>query len=103
MSKDFQRQDRRALAIKEAAQACGLSRATLYRLIADRKLATIKIGARRLVPVVAIDALLSGAEKWQELRIQLRSRTKEAQSISNCSKIKSTQIRSIYALYLHGL
>ena len=37
-----------------------LSRATLYRLIGDGKLATLKIGARRLVPVGAIDALLNG-------------------------------------------
>jgi excisionase family DNA binding protein len=52
----------RALSIREAARTCGLSRATLYRLITNGKLATLKIGARRLVPVVAIDALLSGAQ-----------------------------------------
>jgi excisionase family DNA binding protein len=63
MSSNFQQQARRALSIKETAEACGLSRATLYRLIADGKLATLKIGARRLVPVVAIDALLSGGAK----------------------------------------
>jgi len=63
MFSTFKKQERRALSIKETAEACGLSRATLYRLIADRKLATIKIGARRLVPLVAIDALLSGAAK----------------------------------------
>jgi excisionase family DNA binding protein len=54
--------ERRALSIKEAAEACGLSRATIYRLIADGKLSTLKIGARRLVPVGAIDALLSPGE-----------------------------------------
>jgi excisionase family DNA binding protein len=63
MSSNFQQQPRRALSIKEAADACGLSRATLYRLMADGKLTTLKIGARRLVPVVAIDALLSGGAK----------------------------------------
>jgi excisionase family DNA binding protein len=52
--------ERRALSICEAAQTCGLSRATLYRLIADGKLSTLKIGARRLVPVQALEALLSG-------------------------------------------
>ena len=52
--------ERRALSIPEAAQTCGLSRATLYRLIADGKLSTLKIGARRLVPVAALDSLLSG-------------------------------------------
>jgi excisionase family DNA binding protein len=51
--------ERRALSIEEAAEACGLSRATLYRLIADGRLVTLKIGARRLVPVTALDALLT--------------------------------------------
>jgi excisionase family DNA binding protein len=62
MSYNFQEPERRALSIKEAAQACGLSRATLYRLIANGKLATLKIGARRLVPMHAIHALLRGGE-----------------------------------------
>jgi excisionase family DNA binding protein len=52
--------ERRALSIEETAKTCGLSRATLYRLIADGKLATRKIGVRRVVPVGAIDALLNG-------------------------------------------
>jgi excisionase family DNA binding protein len=51
-------QERRALSIRETTQVCGLSRATVYRLIEQKKLATLKIGARRLVPVWAIDALL---------------------------------------------
>jgi excisionase family DNA binding protein len=63
MSSTSRKQDRRALSIKEAAESCGLSRATLYRLITEGRLTTIKIGARRLVPVVAIDALLSGGRK----------------------------------------
>jgi excisionase family DNA binding protein len=63
MSSNSRMQDRRALSIKETADVCGLSRATLYRLMADGKLATLKIGARRLVPLVAIDALLSGGAK----------------------------------------
>ena len=53
---------RRAVSIVEAAHICGLSRATVYRLIAQKKLTTIKIGARRLVPVAAIDALLATTE-----------------------------------------
>lgn len=60
MSTPHQNLERRALSIAEAAQTSGLSRATLYRLIADGKLSTLKIGARRLVPVGALDALLSG-------------------------------------------
>ena len=63
MSNTLQKQERRALSIKEAAQSCGLSRATVYRLIADGKLITLKIGSRRLVTVAALDALLSGRAK----------------------------------------
>lgn len=59
MSTNTYHEERRALSIKEAAQACGLSRATLYRLIAEGKLRTLKVGARRLVPTRAIDALLN--------------------------------------------
>jgi excisionase family DNA binding protein len=51
-------ESRRALSILETARACGLSRATPYRLIAAGKLTTIKVGSRRLVPVGAIDALM---------------------------------------------
>ena len=50
MSTPQQNLERRALSIPEAARTCGLCRATLYRLIADGKLSTLKIGARRLVP-----------------------------------------------------
>jgi excisionase family DNA binding protein len=60
MSTPQQNLERRALSIPEAARTCGVSRATLYRLIADGKLKTLKIGARRLVTVGALDALLSG-------------------------------------------
>jgi len=63
MPKEIQVRERRAMSIREAAQTCGLSRATLYRLIADGKLTTLKIGTRRLVPVSAIDALLDGSSK----------------------------------------
>jgi excisionase family DNA binding protein len=40
----------------------GLSRASIYRLIGRGKLKTVKIGARRLVPLGAIHALLSEGE-----------------------------------------
>jgi excisionase family DNA binding protein len=58
MSTVSETNERRALSIQETARTCGLSRATLYRLLKDGKLTTIKIGARRLVPVASIDALL---------------------------------------------
>jgi excisionase family DNA binding protein len=60
MSQITQNQERRALSIREAAQTCGLSRATIYRLIEQKKLMTLKIGARRLVRPAAIEALLDG-------------------------------------------
>ena len=59
MSNKAEKQERRALSIKEAAETCGLSRATIDRLIDQKKLATLKIGSRRLVRPEAIDALLS--------------------------------------------
>jgi excisionase family DNA binding protein len=63
MSTNISEEKRRALSIREAARTCGISRATVYRLIADGKLATLKIGARRLVTIAAIDALLAGGAK----------------------------------------
>jgi excisionase family DNA binding protein len=38
---------------------CAISRATVYKLIEQNKLETVKIGSRRLVPLSTIDALLS--------------------------------------------
>jgi len=58
MSKNISEEKRRALSVREAARTCGISRATLYRLIEQKKLATLKIGARRLVRPEAIEALL---------------------------------------------
>jgi excisionase family DNA binding protein len=62
MAERIQTQPRRAMSIREAAQSCGLSRATIYRLIADGKLVTLKIGSRRLVRPEAIEALLKAGE-----------------------------------------
>jgi excisionase family DNA binding protein len=63
MANGLQIVERRAFSIVEAAQMCGLSRATVYKLIEQNKLETVKIGSRRLVPLSAIDALLrAGAQ-----------------------------------------
>jgi excisionase family DNA binding protein len=51
---------RRALSPREAECTLGISHATLYRLIKAGRLRTIKLGARTVIPVDAIDALLSG-------------------------------------------
>ena len=59
MANGLQIVERRAFSIVEAAQMCAISRATVYKLIEQNKLETVKIGSRRLVPLSAIDALLS--------------------------------------------
>ena len=51
--------ERRAISINEMIKICGLSRATIYKLIKSKKLTTIKIGGRRLVTISAIDVLLN--------------------------------------------
>ena len=62
MAEQIQTSPRRALSIREAAESCGLSRATIYRLIAGGRLVTLKIGSRRLVRPEAIEALLEAGE-----------------------------------------
>jgi excisionase family DNA binding protein len=51
---------RRALSPREAERTLGISHATFYRLIKVGRLKTIKLGSRTIIPVEAIDALLSG-------------------------------------------
>jgi excisionase family DNA binding protein len=60
MSSNILEEKRRALSPREAERALGISHATLYRLIKAGRLKTIKLGARTIIPVAAIDALLSG-------------------------------------------
>jgi excisionase family DNA binding protein len=62
MSNATQSQGRFALSVEEAAQALGLSRATIYRLIRDNRLATLKVRSRRIIPIAAIDAILGTAK-----------------------------------------
>jgi excisionase family DNA binding protein len=61
MSKNAENHWRLVVSVQEAARACGLSRATMYRLISAGKLTTVKIGSRRLVPITALDNLLEKA------------------------------------------
>jgi excisionase family DNA binding protein len=63
MSKNAENHWRLVYSIQEAAQACGLSRATIYRLIAAGNLRTVKVGARRLIPVDSIETLLREGAK----------------------------------------
>jgi excisionase family DNA binding protein len=53
--------ERRALRINDAAAAYGLGRSTLYKLMSQGKLATVKIGGRRLVPREVMEAFLAQA------------------------------------------
>lgn len=48
----------RALHMNVFCEAYGISRSTAYRLIAEGKLKTVKVGNRRLVPVDVAEALL---------------------------------------------
>ena len=46
---------RAAYSVKEAAQALGMSRQTIYNLIHADDFPAVKIGGRTLVPVAALD------------------------------------------------
>ncbi|MFY9641264.1 MAG: helix-turn-helix domain-containing protein [Rhodomicrobium sp.] len=50
----------RALRVNDAARIYGISRATIYKLMGQNKLRTVKIGRHRLIPVAAIEALFQG-------------------------------------------
>jgi excisionase family DNA binding protein len=64
LSKNAENHWRLVYSIQEATHACGLSRATIYRLIASGQLKTVKVGGRRLVRPEAIEELLNaGAGK----------------------------------------
>lgn len=48
---------RRFLSIAEAASRLGLARITAYRMAADGRLPSVKLGSRRLVPIAALEAI----------------------------------------------
>jgi excisionase family DNA binding protein len=56
-------QQRLVYSILEAAHALNLSRATLYRLLGEGRIASIKIGSRRLILRSSIDDLLREGAK----------------------------------------
>jgi excisionase family DNA binding protein len=49
----------RLLSIKQATFELGISRTSLYELIAGQKLRTVKIGRRRFLPREAIDDFIT--------------------------------------------
>lgn len=53
---------RKALSIQEFCWQAGISRNSAYRMMGRGTLKTIRLGARRLVPVVELERLLSEGE-----------------------------------------
>lgn len=51
------------LTMQDAARASGLSRVTLWRLIASGQLDSVKVGARRLVKVASLESLLASGRQ----------------------------------------
>jgi len=53
--------DRRAFRIKDFCALYSISRSTAYKLMAENKLHSIRVGGRRLIPKEAAEALLQRA------------------------------------------
>jgi excisionase family DNA binding protein len=51
-------EERLALRVKDAAAVSGLSRSTLYKLLGQKKLRTVKVGGRRLILRESLETLL---------------------------------------------
>ena len=51
--------EKRALRINEAAALYGVSRSTLYLMMKNGALRTVKLGGRRLIPRDEIEALIA--------------------------------------------
>ena len=56
-------QQRLVYSILETAHTLNLSRATVYRLLTQGKIASIKIGSRRLIPRSSIEILVREGTK----------------------------------------
>jgi len=62
-SKAAQKLECRALRPKDAASVYGVSRTLIYEWIKSGRLASVKLGGARLIPVDALEALLAGPSK----------------------------------------
>lgn len=49
------------LTVRQTCESTGLSRTTIYNLIANGSLKSIKVGRRRLVRIDSLQTLLGGA------------------------------------------
>jgi excisionase family DNA binding protein len=54
--------DRLTVTVTEAAQLLGVSRMTAYSAVRDGTIPSVRLGRRVLVPKVALERLLAGAE-----------------------------------------
>jgi len=61
--------DQLSYTIEQAAEAIGVSRSTLCRLITTNQINTFKVGKRRLISVQALQAFIARKEKEAELGI----------------------------------
>lgn len=43
------------LSVSDAARSLGIGRSKLYELLSDRRVESVKIGSRRLIPITAIE------------------------------------------------
>ncbi len=50
----------RAVSIIQAGLMLNVSRSTIYRLIGAKRLRAIKVGARTVIPIASLDAILEG-------------------------------------------
>jgi excisionase family DNA binding protein len=55
-------EERRAPRVNDAAFTYGLSRSSLYKLMSEGKLASVKVAGRRLIPRESMEALLQEGE-----------------------------------------
>ena len=56
----------RAVSIIQAGLMLNVSRSTIYRMIAAKRLRAIKVGARTVIPIASLDAILEADEPWEE-------------------------------------
>lgn len=52
----------RAVSIVQAGLMLNVSRSTIYRMIGAKRLRAIKVGARTVIPIASLDAILEGDE-----------------------------------------
>lgn len=54
------------LSIPDAGKALGVSRSQIYRLLADQRLRSMKVGRRHVIPVVSLEAFIADGMRSTE-------------------------------------